>query len=141
MQGLHLFRGGLACAAALLVSGCAGQRLAAEALMAPVPGGLVTGRAVFAEQGAGVVLAAHVTGLGPGAHRLRLQATGGCAKPESAGGRELPLTEADAWGNAGASTVLSGLTFVEILDRTLVVESVPAGPLACGVILEQRNAP
>lgn len=137
MQGFRLFRGGLACAAALLASGCAGPRLAAEALMAPVQGSTVTGRAVFAEQGAGVQLTAHVTGLGPGAHRLRLQAQGGCEKTDSAGGRELPLSETNAWGNASYNTVLAGLTFVEILDKAVVVEAVPAGPLACGVAVKR----
>lgn len=136
LQGMRLFRGGLACAAALMAAGCAGPQLAAEALMAPLPDHAVTGRVVFAAQDAGVQLTAHVTGLGAGVHRLRFAVPGGCEAP-AAGGRELPLTEADAWGNAGAGAVLAGLTFAEILGKAVVVEAPPSAPLACGAILRR----
>lgn len=131
--GMRLFRAGLAGAAFLLFSGCAGPRPAAEALLAPLPGYAVTGRAVFAEQDDGVQLTAHVTGLGPGAHRLRLAVAGGC-EASAADGRVLPLSAADAWSNAAAGAVLSGLTFAELPGKAVIVEAIPADPLACGVI-------
>lgn len=136
LHGMRLFRGGLAFAAALMAAGCAGPQPAAEALMAPLPGRAVTGRTVIAVQDTGVQLTAHVTGLGPGGHRLRLAVPGGCEAP-AAGGRELPLTEADAWGNAGAGAVLAGLTFAEILGKAVIVEALPSTPLACGAILRR----
>ena len=131
-QGLRFLRGALACAAVLLGSGCAGQRLTAEVLMAPVQSSAVTGRAVFTEQDVGMRLTAHVTGLGAGEHRLRLTAQGGCEGPLGVA-HEWPLSQVDAWSNAGIGAVLPGLTFAEILGKAVVVEAVPAGPLACGV--------
>jgi len=137
MQGLHLFRGGLVCAAALLASGCAGQRLAAEALMAPAPGGAVTGRAIFVEQGAGVGLTAHVAGLAPGVHSLGLGGQGGCETSGATAPRELARAETDAWGNAGFTAVLRGLTFAEIVGRPVAVHAATRERLACGVIVKR----
>lgn len=50
----------------------------------------------------------------------------------------MPPSEADARSNASANAALAGLTFAEIFDKAMVVETVTAGPLACGKILKQR---
>jgi hypothetical protein len=137
LQGLRRFRGGLACAGALLLSACAGERLVAEAWLAPVPGGSATGRAVFASRDDGLALTAHVAGLAPGVHSLGLGSPGDCDAIGAAASRELAHAETDAWGNAGFSAVLRGLTFAEIVGRPVAVHAATRVRLACGVAVRQ----
>lgn len=53
----------------------------------------------------------------------------------------LVCAEADAWGNAGFTAVLRGLTFEEIVGQSVAVRAATRTRLACGVAVRQQGAP
>ena len=164
-----------AASAALLLSACAGTSgggSSAEAQLAPTRGHGSTGTVVFTQKGDDVQVTANVSGLSSGAHGFHIHEKGDCSAPDgmSAGGHfnpgghphghphqgphhagDMPMLEADAYGNARFTAVLTGLTLEGakgIVGRSVVIHAAPddfktqptgnsGARVACGVIVKR----
>jgi len=129
--------------------GYGGDRMA-EAVLKPTKGNATSGTVNFREQGNGVLVTAHVSGLTPGAHGFHIHDKGDCSASDgtSAGGHfnpagkphghpehaerhagDLPQLLANASGNAELNVVVSGITIGEgasnIVGRGLIVHAAP----------------
>ena len=142
----------VAATAAILLSACAGIHgggPSAEAKLAPTRGHATTGTVVFVQKGRNAEVAAHVSGLTPGAHAFHIHEKGDCSAPDgmSAGGHfnpggqphghpqqgphhagDMPQLETDAYGNARLVAVLPGLTLEGasgIVGKGVIVHDAP----------------
>lgn len=159
--------------AAVFLSACAGTTggPSAEAQLAPTRGFDTTGTVTFTQKGDGVQVTASVSGLTPGAHGFHIHEKGDCSAPDgmSAGGHfnpgghphghphqgphhagDMPMLEADSYGNARLSADLAGVTLegaTGIVGKGVIVHVAPddfktqptgnsGARMACGVIVK-----
>lgn len=153
-------------------SGAASGGAAEAKLASSGKGQAVTGTVVFVSKGNGVGVTAHVAGLTPGAHGFHIHEKGDCSAADftSAGGHfnpggqphghphqgphhagDMPMLQADAYGNASLMADLPGLTIEGkqgIVGLSVIVHAAPddfktqptgnsGGRVACGVIVKR----
>ncbi len=149
----------LALSSAAALAGCGmmghgpmmrGHGPAARADLQPTTGNAVSGTVMFHQEGAGVFMHAHVTGLKPGQeHGFHIHDKGDCSSGDgmSTGGHfnptgkphgpqdadhhggDLPALKADASGHAELRVMLPGLTIgggaTDITGRGMIVHAMP----------------
>lgn len=135
---------------AALLSACAAQGPAAEAVLQPTKGNAAAGAVSFTQEGGKVRITALVQGLTPGAHGFHIHDRGDCSAPDatSAGGHfnpfakphgdparaghhagDLPMLVAGADGQARFEALMDGITLqsgpANILGRSVIVHAQP----------------
>ncbi|PKN09264.1 MAG: superoxide dismutase [Deltaproteobacteria bacterium HGW-Deltaproteobacteria-8] len=129
----------------LSLSACAFKNPGAEAVLKPTRGNTAAGTMTFSQQGEGVLIKGHLTGLAPGAHGLNIHEIGDCAKagghfnpfgkrhgdlsrPDHHAG-DLPMLVAGSDGTARFTALMDGISLEygpgNILGRSIIVHARP----------------